>query len=145
MATELDDRDGDPDATRTYDSCTDPEVAQGSSLGLGNYELLDEIGRGGMGVVCRARQKNLDRVVAVKMILTGQLADRDQVKRFQDEARATGRLQHPNVVHVLEAGQERGQHYFAMDYMAGPSLTGVLRSGPLSPEASARHLLTPAE
>jgi tRNA A-37 threonylcarbamoyl transferase component Bud32 len=129
------------DGQRTYDTCTDPEVGPGSSPGLGNYELLDEIGRGGMGVVFRARQKDLDRVVAVKMLLTGHLANRDQIRRFQAEARAAGRLRHPHVVHVLEAGQERGQHYFAMDHMAGPSLKGVLLSGPLSPETAARHLL----
>src|SRR5204862_2215379 len=89
---------------------------------FGRYELLEEVGRGGMGVVYRARQRDLNRTVALKMILSSQLAAADDVKRFYREARAAGRLRHPHIVGIHEVGQVHGQHYFAMEYVAGRSL-----------------------
>ncbi|MEN6457472.1 MAG: serine/threonine-protein kinase [Thermoguttaceae bacterium] len=89
---------------------------------FGPYELIREIGRGGMGVVYKARQKGLERSVAVKMILAGHLASPDLVRRFQAEAKATARLRHSNIVHIHDVGQFQGQDFFAMEYIDGQSL-----------------------
>lgn len=89
---------------------------------FGNYELLEELGRGGMGIVYKARQKDLNRVVALKTILSHQFASEDEVRRFYLEAQAAGRLQHANIVPIHEVGQHLGQHYFTMDYIGGGSL-----------------------
>lgn len=96
---------------------------------FGRYELLGEIGRGGMGVVYKARQKDLDRIVALKMIQARHLASEEQVGRFYAEAKAAGKLQHQNIVRIHEVGQAMGQHYFAMEYVAGESLADVVRQG----------------
>src|SRR5262249_42079719 len=103
-----------------------------------------EIGRGGMGVVYKARQKDLDRLVALKMVLSGQLATAEQLARFHDEARFTARLHHPNIVSIYETGDIFGQPYFAMQYIGGPSLAEQLRRGPLPPEHAARLVATVA-
>ncbi len=105
---------------------------------FGEYELLGEIGRGGMGVVYKARQKQLDRTVAVKMILASHLASAEHVRRFHDEARAAAAVHHPNVVRVHDVGQFHGQHYFAMEYVEGQSLAEPLRRGPLNGQDAAR-------
>ena len=84
---------------------------------FGKYELLRELGRGGMGVVYAARQTDLDRTVAVKMILSSHFASVDEVERFYTEARAAGSLRHSNIVGIHEVGEVHGQHYFAMDYV----------------------------
>ena len=111
---------------------------------FGKYELLEELGRGGMGVVYKARQIDLDRVVALKMILASQFASPDEVRRFYAEARAAGSLKHANIVGIHEVGQEYGQHYFAMDCIDGPSLANVLKEGPMEPEAAAKCLVAVA-
>ena len=98
---------------------------------FGEYELLEEIGRGGMGVVYKARQKNLDRTVAVKMILAGNLGSPDHLRRFQQEAKATARLQHPHIVHIHEIGELDGRHFFAMEYVDGISLAKRIEQGPI--------------
>lgn len=108
---------------------------------FGKYDLVEEIGRGGMGVVFKARQRDLNRVVALKMILSNQLAGDDDVKRFYREARAAGSLRHPHIVGIHEVGQFNGQHYFAMDFISGTSLAGLTRSGPIDPEEAARCLV----
>ena len=79
---------------------------------VGDYELLAEIGRGGMGVVYRARQLSLQREVALKMILPGQLADQDAVERFYTEAQIVGQLRHPNIVMVYEVAEHGGTSLF---------------------------------
>ena len=105
---------------------------------FGSYELLAEIGRGGMGVVYRARQKGLERTVAVKMILASFLASPEHVRRFQVEARAAAGLRHPHIVQIHEVGQVHGQHFFAMEYIEGSNLAQRVERGPLDPRTAAR-------
>ncbi|HEV3262915.1 MAG TPA: serine/threonine-protein kinase [Gemmataceae bacterium] len=133
----------DPNDERTV---TYVEQAATASTGppgrqFGDYELLKEVGRGGMGVVYKARQRSLDRVVALKMILPGPLANTDDLQRFRTEAEATARLQHPNIVTVHEVGQFDGQHFYSMDYIDGPSLAHRLSSGPMPGRAAARYVM----
>ena len=112
---------------------------------IGDYELQEEIARGGMGVVYRARQVSLNRVVAVKMILAGQFAGPAQKQRFQREAEAAAQLRHPNIVAIHEVGEFEGRNYFSMDYIAGDTLAARLKKGPMAPAAAASLVKTLAE
>ncbi len=111
---------------------------------FGPYELIREIGRGGMGVVYEARQKGLDRSVAVKMILASHLASADLVRRFQAEAKAAARLRHSHIVHIHEVGQLHGQDFFAMEYIDGPSLAQRIAQGLVDVPTAVRLVATVA-
>ncbi len=111
---------------------------------FGDYELLGELGRGGMGVVYKARQASLDRVVALKMILGRHLASDEHVRRFHAEAKAAARVRHPNIVDIHEVGQWHGQDYFAMDFIEGTSLAERMATGPVDIDTAVRLLATVA-
>ena len=110
-----------------------------TGLRLGNYEVLELVGRGGMGVVYKARQIRLDRIVAVKLILAGRLASTAAVKRFTLEAKAAARLQHANIVSIHQTGEVDGQHFYSMDFVQGQTLADISRNNPLPCETAARY------
>ncbi|QDT08531.1 serine/threonine-protein kinase [Planctomycetes bacterium K23_9] len=93
---------------------------------LDGYELLEELGRGGMGVVYRARHEKLDRIVAIKMILAGQFASADSIARFELEAETAARLDHPGIVPIYETGQSGDHHFFSMKLIDGSPLSALL-------------------
>jgi serine/threonine protein kinase len=110
---------------------------------FGDYELLEELGRGGMGVVYKARQRNPERTVAIKMILRGELASKADLARFRAEAQSAARLEgHPSVVAVHEVGEVDGQPFFSMKYVEGTTLAKLVAQGPLSSREAARHVST---
>lgn len=112
---------------------------------FGDYELIEEIGQGGMGVIFKARQRSLDRIVALKLIRSGSLARAGDIARFQTEAAAAARLQHPHIVAIYEVGEHEGQHFYSMEFVAGRSLAEALRAGPVTPREAARLLLAVAK
>ncbi len=145
------------DRTRVDRSCgpTGPSVGTGGSDGstlfrppaarLGAYRILREIGRGGMGVVYEAVQEGLDRHVALKVLPAYRTPDEESIRRFRREAGAAARLHHDNIVKIHDLGEDRGNYFYAMEYVEGVSLTALCRSEPLSPSRAARLFLQVAK
>src|ERR1700730_11173825 len=109
---------------------------------VGEHDVLQQIGRGGMGVVYKARQVRLDRIVALKMVSDPDLAGPEQLARFRTEAEAIARLRHPNIVQIYEVGEHDGLPYFSLEYVTGGSLADWLDGTPL-PGRQAAQLVLP--
>jgi eukaryotic-like serine/threonine-protein kinase len=107
---------------------------------IGDYELLAQIAKGGMGVVYKARQVSLNRIVAFKTIRDGRLSTEAQIARFRNEARAAAALHHSNIVPVYEFGEVEGVHFISMEFVDGQSLAERIRKGPLDPMVAAGYL-----
>lgn len=108
---------------------------------LGDFELLEEIGRGGMGIVYRARRISTGEALALKMMLKGELASRVERQRFEAEASAAAGLSHPNIIPIFDVGEFAGRPYFTMKLIEGRTLAQWLNAGPISPEKAARLLV----
>jgi serine/threonine protein kinase len=102
---------------------------------VGNYKIINQLGRGGMAVVYKAHESSLNRIVALKVLSSRLSEDTEYIKRFQREARAAAQLNHPNIVQIYAIGEEEGIHYFAMEYIKGESLSDVKRkTGKMAPK-----------
>ncbi len=112
---------------------------------FGKYEILGEIARGGMGVVYRARQVGLDRVIALKVLLASGTFNLESILRFQREARTTANLAHPGIVPIYDVGEVEGEHYFTMEYVSGGSLSGLMKKERLTPKRALEVMKTIAE
>ncbi len=128
------------EGTQPMSAAAKPARRQESDSGkanFGQYEFLNEIARGAMGVVYRARHVTIDKIVALKMILAGDFASQLQIDQFLREAQNAGRLEHDNIVRIYDAGNIQGQYYIAMAYIEGQSLSDLVREKPLKAQRSA--------
>lgn len=115
-----------------------PEGGTPGALAVGGYEIQGLLGEGGMGVVYKAKQRGLDRLVALKMIKASSAEDPEARARFKVEAGAVARLRHPSIVQIYEVGEHNGQPFFSLEYVEGGSLKQKLRRGPLAPRQAAQ-------
>jgi serine/threonine protein kinase len=115
-----------------------PAEAAGDRVQVPGYEIVRELGRGGMGVVYQARHLKLNRVVALKMVLAGGHAAEDDLRRFLAEAEAVAALQHPHIVQLFDFGHHDALPYFTLEYVPGGSLAAKLSGTPLPPKEAAR-------
>lgn len=127
------------DSEATHPSAS---LASAPAQRIADYDLIDELGRGGMGLVYRARQRKLDRLVALKMILHADYSDSMARERFVREAELIAKLQHPNIVQIFDFGEHEGNPYFSLELVEGGSLDRKLKESPLSPEESAQLVKT---
>lgn len=123
----------------------DGGAAAGNPRRLGDYELIGELGRGGMGVVYRARQRSLNRLVAVKVLIGGSFAGPTFLRRFRREAESVASLHHPNIVAIHQVGEHDGHAYFAMELIGGRSLAERVRERPMSHREAASLVRTVAD
>src|SRR5262245_45120274 len=119
-----------------------PSPDQASWLAVPGYEILKELGRGGMGVVYQARQQNLGRLVALKMLLPDSGAGPEELARFRREAEAVAALRHANIVHIYDIGEQDGRPFFVLEFVDGSSLARRLAGQPLPPGEAAQLLET---
>ncbi|MHC1763863.1 MAG: serine/threonine-protein kinase [Verrucomicrobiia bacterium] len=127
-------------AAQLAEAQRESEVVEPGGRRFGDYELLEEIGHGGMGIVFKARQLSLDRTVAVKMLLSGAFATPEFLQRFRVEAQAAANLRHPNIVAAHDFGEIEGQLYLSMDYVPGRNLEQLTRKGPLNSRQAATYM-----
>lgn len=132
--------------TATFCGVSEPSTAPDGLPSFSDYELLEEIGKGGMGVVYRARQKSADRIVALKVVRPERLDGfreqkrRDVIQRFRTEARAAARLDHENIVTVYDVGEDSDRHYYSMRFVNGKSLGDLIADEPLDARRAARYI-----
>ena len=107
-----------------------------------DYQVLGEIGRGGMGIVYRSHQKSLDKVVAIKTITGGPFTTARDIERIQKEAQRAAGLRHPNIVTVHQVAEHQGQHFFVMEYIEGQSLAELVGDSPLPSSQAAQYVRT---
>ncbi len=130
--------DGTPSSADTTAPVPIPPPSPPLLPSVPGYEVLEEIARGGMGVVYKARQNGFNRIVALKMILSGSHAGAEERARFRIEAEAVARLQHLNIVQVHEVGEHEGKPFFSMEFCRGGGLDKKLNATPLPPREAAR-------
>ncbi len=139
-AAALSAEDDSPDRTRAFPLSSDGSCPAAETVP--GYEILAVLGRGGMGVVYKARQLKLDRLVALKMILAGSHAGSEERDRFRTEAESIARLQHANIVQVHEIGEHEGKPFFSLEFCSGGSLEKKLQGTPLAPAEAAQLVRT---
>ena len=140
LAAGVPERLAEPSAAEPPSSESFIPIGQNRLGTFGDYDLLEEIAHGGMGVVYKARQISLNRVVAVKMLLLGPLASQETIERFHREAQAAASLKHANIVTIYEVGEVQVQPFFAMDYIEGQDLARLVRHGPLPARQAAQYV-----